>query len=231
MRDALYVIWTTLQLAWEESLLLAQLNLLVSLVVALSLIPTLVQGDLDISWRLGLSAMPLMLLPPLLGALSFVTNQIARERAVSWKTFWSGLQRFWAKSYGVALLFLLGLVLVPLNLWFYGNLLGPAWLPAVRLLGGTLLALWLIMQLYWFPMLLELRSESIRDSLRNALLLSLLTPLFTLGVSLAALLFLVLSLVLLLPMLFIGCALLCLLGNLATRSRLAYVQQRRQTTP
>ncbi len=227
MRDALHVMWTTLRLMWDEFALLVLLNLAVSLNAALCTLPILVQAELALGWRLGFSAALLLPIPPMLGALCFVTNQVAREKAVGWNTVLHGLRHYWAKSLAVALIFLLGLALILFNLWFYGNLQGVGWAPAMRLVWSALLAAWMVVQIFWFPMLLELQNESIRESLKDAFLLAALTPLFTLAVAFMAGLLLVLSLVLVIPGLLLAFALLALLGNVATRDRLAYVRRRR----
>jgi hypothetical protein len=227
MTDGLRVLWTTLKLFWDELMLLVQLNLAVSLGAVLALVLVAVRADVGDAWRLGLVAALLLPLPPMLGAVSFVTNQIARERAVGWDTFRSGLQRYWIKSYVVVFLLLMGLAFGLFNLWFYGSVFEAAWALIMRLAWFAILVFWIAVQLFWFPMLLELESESIVESLKNAVLLTILTPLFTFVIVLAALVFLGLSLVLVLPVVFLSLAILSLLGNVATRDRLAYVQRKR----
>ena len=227
MRDALHVLSTTLRLLWEELVLLIQLNLTVSVLGILALLSVAIQADVGAAWHLGLAASLLLPLPPMLGALSFVTNQIARERAVGWDTFLCGLRRYWIKSYVVIFLGVLGLALILFNLWFYSSPSGIAWAPVMRLPWMLILLLWIAVQLFWFPMLLELESESILQSLKDAVLIAVLTPLFTLFLILVASVFLTLSLGLVLPVVFLGLALLSLLGNVATRDRLAYVQRKR----
>jgi uncharacterized membrane protein YesL len=227
MRDALRVLSTTVKLLWDELVLLIQLNLAVSLLGVLALLSAAVRADVGSAWRLGLAAALLLPLPPSLGALSFVTNQIARGKAVGWDTFLHGLRRYWIKSYALVLLAALGLALILFNLWFYTSLLDGAWAPTLRLPWILLLVLWIAVQLFWFPMLLELESESILQSLKDAVLLTVLTPLFTLLLVLVAAVLLGLSLVLVLPFIFFSLALLTLLGNVATRDRLAYVQRKR----
>lgn len=227
MTDALRVLAATLRLLWDELVLLVQLNLTVSLLGILALLSAAVRADVGVTWRLALAAALVLPLPPILGALSFVTNQIARGKAVGWDTFLRGLRRYWTKSYVVVLLVVLGLALILFNLWFYSSLLDAAWAPAMRLLSTLILFLWIAVQLFWFPMLLELESESILQSLKDAVLMTVLTPLFTLILVLAASVLLGLSLVLVLPVVFFSLALLSLLGNVATRDRLAYVQRKR----
>lgn len=229
MTDALRVLAATLRLLWDELVLLVQLNLTVSLLGILALLSAAVRADVGVTWRLALAAALVLPLPPILGALSFVTNQIARGKAVGWDTFLRGLRQYWTKSYMVVLLVVLGLALILFNLWFYSSLLDAAWAPAMRLLSTLILFLWIAVQLFWFPMLLELESESILQSLKDAVLMTVLTPLFTLILVLAASVLLGLSLVLVLPVVFFSLALLSLLGNVATRDRLAYVQRKRNS--
>jgi uncharacterized membrane protein len=87
---------------------------------------------------------------------------------------------------------------------------------------------WLIVQIYWFPMLLELENEKVLLSLRNALTLPLVTPGFSVTIFVILVLLAVLCIVLTVPLPLFMAALLLLIANRATRSRIEMIQRKRE---
>jgi hypothetical protein len=226
MIDALRIIWFSLKDLWEEFVLLVALNLLWALTVALPVTPFfLLQGG-DPIWRLAASLLLAIPLPIVSGALCFVANQIARGKFVGWGTFWTGLRRYWAKSLIVALINLVVLILLATNLQFYGAVLEGMWTNFALSAWLVVGIYWLLVQIFWFPMLLELEDEQILVALRNALAMVIITPGFTLSLGTAILVLSVLGVVLTVPALLFMASLLLLICNHATRSRLARVQKK-----
>jgi hypothetical protein len=226
MADALFIAWRSLKEAWEDFLLLVALNVVWALTVALPFAPLFVLTNVDFLIVLALCLLFALPLPIISGGLCFVTNQISRGKVVGWGTFARGIRHYWAKSLLVALVNLIVLVLIAANIQFYGIILEGAWtnlaLSAWLILG----AYWLLVQVFWFPMILELESEKVFVALRNSLGMVIITPGFsiTLAVILAAIV--VLSMVLTVPALLIMSSLVLLIANHATRSRLAYAQRK-----
>jgi hypothetical protein len=226
MIDALRVVRFSLRDLWEELLLLVLLNIVWSLAALLPVIPLLVLKAVNLILVVALCLLLFLPLPIVTGALAFVANQISRGKAVGWETFAAGLRRYWAKSLVVALINLVVFVLLLANVWFYGSVLQGIWTNVAVSVWLVVGLYWLLVQVFWFPMILELESEQVLVALRNALAMVVITPGFSLvlGVLIAALA--VLCIALTLPVVLFMAALLLLVANHATRSRLAYAQKK-----
>jgi hypothetical protein len=226
MADALFIAWRSLKEVWEDFLLLVALNVVWALTVAPPFVPLFVLTNVDFLIVLVLSFLLALPLPIVSGGLCYVTNQISRGKVVGWGTFATGIRHYWAKSLLVALINLIVLILIAANVWFYGTILEGAWtnlaLSAWLILG----AYWLLVQVFWFPMILELKSEKVFVALRNALGMVIITPGFSITLLVILVAIVVLSVVLTVPALLIMASLVLLIANHATRSRLAYAQRK-----
>ncbi len=228
MADAFRITWQGLKDLWDEFVLLIMLNVVWSLSVLLMIAPLLLWGGSNPIPALALSFLLFWPLPIISGALCFVTNQIAHDRAVGWGVFASGLRRYWAKSLGVAVINLVAIGLIALNILFYGFIMQGTWTifaVSIWLLIGLY---WLITQIYWFPMILELESEKVLEALRNALALVIVSPAFSIAAAIILAALAVLCIVLTVPLPLFMTALLLLISNRATRDRLVHVQKRRK---
>ena len=228
MTDAIRVTWQSLKDLCDEFVFLIMLNVVWSLSIVLAAAPLFVLGNTNLLAALGLSLLLSIPVPIVTGALCFVTNQIAHERAASWDTFVSGLQRYWRKSLVVALINLVVLFLVAANLQFYAFILQGSW--TAFAVGAWLLVgiYWLIAQIYWFPMILELESEKVILALRNALSLVLVSPGFSLLLAVILFILAALCIGLTVPLPLFMAALLLLITNRATISRIALVRDKHE---
>jgi hypothetical protein len=225
MIDALSITWRSMKDLWEDFVLLLMLNVVWSLAAVLPVAPLRLLGSTNLFWSLALSLWLLLPLPIVSGALCFVTNQVTRGKSVGWGTFITGIRRYWAKSLIVALINVVVLVLLATNIQFYGAILQGTWTNFVLSIWLLLGGYWLLVQVFWFPMILELESEKVLKALRNALLMALATPGFSLTLSILIVVIIVLSILLTMPAMLFTTALLLLIANHATRSRLAYAQK------
>ena len=228
MIDALRVTWQSLKGLWEEFVLLIMMNILWSLAALLAIAPLLLLGASNPILGLALSFVLFWILPIVTGALCFVTNQVVRGNAVGWGTFATGLRRYWLKSLIVTVINLVVLVLIAFNVQFYAFVLQGTWTIFAVSIWVIIGIYWLIVQIYWFPMLLELENEKVLLSLRNALALPIITPGFSLTIFLVLILLAVLCIVLTVPLPLFMAALLLLIANRATRSRIEMVQRKRE---
>jgi hypothetical protein len=226
MIDALSVARFSLKDFWEELMLLVLLNVVWSLAALLPIIPVFVLKGVNPILVLALSLILFLPLPIVTGALAFVTNQISRGKAVGWETFAAGLRRYWAKSLVVALINLVVFVLLIANLRFYGTVLEGVWTSIAVSVWLVVGLYWLLVQVFWFPMILELESEQVFVALRNALAMVVITPGFSLTLGVIIVVLAVLCIALTIPVVLIMAALLLLVANHATRSRLAYAQKK-----
>jgi hypothetical protein len=226
MVDALRVIRLGLKDFWEEFVWLALLNLLWSVAVALPFVAILILSNASFPLALAVSLVCALPLPIVSGGLAYVTNQASRGRTVKWEMFVSGVRRYWAKGLLVALVNLVALILLLANLHFYGIVLQGAWtnfaLSAWLLIG----IYWLLAQVFWFPMILELESEKVFVALRYALAMVIVTPAFSLILGIGLLILTLLCVLLTVPAAVVMASLLLLIANHATRSRLAYVKKK-----
>jgi hypothetical protein len=225
MLDVFRIIWFGIQDFWNEFVLLMLFNLVWSLTVVLPSLPFLLLGTINLT-SVSLAALLALPLPIVSGALCYVTNQVSRGLIPDLGMFATGLRRYWAKSLLVALINVLAIVAVVVNLRFYGTVLQGIWTSVVVAAWVVASACWLLAQIYWFPMVLELESESVWLGLRTSLALVLVSPGFTLLLGLILVLLGVVLVVTSLPAVLAMGSLFLLIANHATRSRLAHIQKK-----
>jgi uncharacterized membrane protein YesL len=228
MIDALRVAWQSLKDLWDEMVFLIVLNVAWSLLSLLAAIPLLLLFESDPVVGLASSIVLFWLLSIVTGALCFVANQITRGYAVGWGTFAHGLKRYWLKSLVAAIINIIMLALIAFNVLFYALQIQGAWTYFAVSIWGAIGIYWLLVQVYWFPMLLEMKSEKIFASLRNALALPFITPGFSTTILLVLVLLVVLSTFLMVPLVLFMVVLLLLITNHATRNRLEMIRQKHE---
>lgn len=227
MVEAWQAVAHSLRDLWDEFVFLLVLNVIWSLTALLPTLPFTVFKNLDFWWALALTALLFPPLPIASGALCWVTNQIARGRAVGWDTVLEGLRRYWHKSITVALINVAVVILILVNVHFYNSILEGTCIGVAFLAWAVVVIYWLLVQVFWFPMILELESERVLLALRNALGLVIVTPGFTLGLAILLLVLVVLCAFMPLAIVFLAVSLFLLIANHATRSRLAWAQKKR----
>lgn len=225
MLDALRVVRFSLADFWEELVLLVGLNALWSLAALLPLAPWLLFAGSPSAWFLPLSAALALPLPIVTAGLCFVTNQVTRAKAVSMQTFATGMRRYWRKALGVTAINAVVLLIVASNLRFYASLEG-AWTSVALGIWLVLACYWLLVQIYWFPIILEMENDRVLLGLRNALVMVVLSPGFIIVIGLIVLVLLVVGTLLTLPAILLLASLSLLIANHATRSRLARVRKK-----
>lgn len=226
MIDALQAIRYSLQDFWDEFVMLVVLNVLWSLIAALPAAPLITLSNTNLVAALILAIFLALPLPIVTGGLCFFTNQVARGKSTGWETFFAGVRRYWTKSLAVAAVNLVALVLFLTNIQFYNTILPDAWRGVALILWIALGIYWLIVQIFWFPMILELENEKVLLALRNALAMVFITPTFSLTLALIMAVLAILCIALTIPVVLIMVSLLLLISNHATRSRLAFVQKK-----
>jgi len=225
MRDALSITWHSLKNLWGDFAFLIALNVLWTLDVLLLAVPVFGLRSAGLPWVLGLALLIVLPLPVLSAGLCFVTNQVTRGVAVGWGTFVAGMRRYWARSLLVALINAVVLFLVAVNIRFYMVAIQGQWAVVAVSAWIVVAFYWLLAQLYWFPMLLEMKDEKLFLALRNALALVIVTPGFSLVLALIVALLIAVCVVLTVPAALFLTALLMLIASHATRSRIAHVRK------
>ncbi|MBN1147768.1 MAG: DUF624 domain-containing protein [Anaerolineales bacterium] len=127
--------------------------------------------------------LPLVTAPPAIAGLYYATNQLAHEKEANWRTFLEGFRRYFWLSWRWMLANLLVAALVLANYLFYGRFQAQ-WGSAVQGVFLGLLFLWVLLQIYTFPLLLEQADQRLFTALRNSLVFYLRRPGFALGMAL-----------------------------------------------
>jgi uncharacterized membrane protein YesL len=107
---------------------------------------------------------------PISAGIHLWANHLVKEERVEFGLFWQGLREYWRPSLVLFLISAVGLMLLVANALFYLSseivplkIFGIVWLYAI--------VLWLCMQLYLLPLLVEQDDKRIRLVLRNAFFL------------------------------------------------------------
>ncbi len=149
--------------------------------VLLFLFSVMVPGELEsIATVVSLFLLILMVVAPNPAAVGIhnYANQLVKEEHVDFSLFWEGLRRYWAKGLLLFAISVLGFVLLFANAAFYLRsdnqilrIVGIIWIYAIYV--------WLSMQIYMLPLLVEQQEKRIWYVVRNAALLALDSPLVT----------------------------------------------------
>lgn len=177
---------------------------------------------LNILW-LGLQLL-IVTAAPATAAYYVVAQSVIAGDSASWDEFWSGFrQYFWkANRWGMlqALIYFVGLF----NFFYYAEAGGLLW-GLIKIVWGSALVLWTILQLLYWPLLLEAEDQSIRNTLRNALVTLLLNPIGVLNLTLLTLAIVVVSFFTTMPVGLVMMALIALFGTATIQNSLQASRQ------
>jgi uncharacterized membrane protein YesL len=157
--------------------------------------------------------------PPATLGLYYVTNRLAHGRSLGLGGLLEGGRRYFLKSWLWSLLNLGAAVIVWANLGFYAQI-DAAWAGLLQGFFLTLGLVWLVVQFYALPYLMEQEQKHLRLALRNGLFTMLAAPGYTVVVAGLAALIGALSIALILPLFLGGPCLIAVLGNRAVLERL-----------
>jgi len=162
-----------------------------------------------------LLCIPLVTLAPALAGVYYVTNHLAHERyTTTWRDFFIGFRQYFAKIWQVLLADLFLLLIIVANINFYVGMPNQI-LKLVSIPFLYLLAFWLGLQIYLFPLLMEQGQKRLVLIFRNAILLTLGHPFFTIAFLLVILLLLLISVALTIPVVLLVISLVAFLSNRA----------------
>lgn len=137
-------------------------------------------------------SVPVITAPPATAALYAITREMGYRRRVEWHDFFHFMRQYFWVAWRWGLLNLAAVGIYAANLLFYGQ-----FDPPVDFLGRgfwtAAFLLWLLVQMYCFPVLLEQEKPHLRSALRNALVLILRHTAYTLTFALVAAAFIVAS--------------------------------------
>lgn len=116
-----------------------------------------------------------------------LAHELARGEGISWTLFWSLTRRYWRRSLAVYLTSVVATAILFVSIRFYVGSENTAlqWLGFAALYA---LIVWLIMQLYLLPLLLEQERWSLLRLYRNALIVVAAKPVLSLFLLIVSLL-------------------------------------------
>lgn len=189
-------IWTVLKWGvrnwYDEMLMFVGVGFVASMMLVPFALLTIVLFE-----TLGLPVAALFFIGPFLPGPALVgmhalARELARNEGVSWALFWQKTRQYWWVSTSMFFLSLLATIVLLTSMRFYLSsdnsilqLIGFAWIYG--------LVLWLIMQIYLLPLLLEQDETriSLRRVYRNAFVIAAAKPLLSLAMLIVSLILLV----------------------------------------
>jgi uncharacterized membrane protein YesL len=175
-------------------------------------------------------SLPVVTIIPATAALFYATNRLAHGKSADIGTFFQGFRLYFRRSWLWGGLNVLVVVVLVSNFIYYGRIPGD-----VASIAGAIVVvasvLWLSLQVYTFPLLIEQEKPHLRLALRNSLILFIRRPLFTLGALVVMVALAAFSTLLIQPMWFFFTASgIAYIANLATVSSIAKVNGKRPDT-
>ena len=172
-------------------------------------------GDLmfsDVLWVLLI--LPVITIPPALAGLYYATLQLVHNKSGTRQKFFEGFKKYFRPSYGW---FFLNIIVVGL-LFFNINLSirfpEVWWLQLLRGFYWIILGIWMLLQFYTFPLLIQQEKPRLGLALRNSAVLWLKHSVFSLLLSVVIIVLIVVS-IFLFPLWFVlSASLIAYLANL-----------------
>jgi uncharacterized membrane protein YesL len=172
---------------------------------------------INVAWIL--CCITIVLGPPATFGLFHAANEAAHQRNVGMADFTRGLRLYFRQSWLWGALNAIVVFLVWTNIRFYGQF-RETWAGVLLLVTLALALVWLAVQFYALPYLMEQEEKRLRTALRNGLFTALASPLYTLVLLAAAGAIVGLSIQLPILLLLGGPPLLAILANQAVLERL-----------
>jgi uncharacterized membrane protein YesL len=129
-------------------------------------------GDLMVSNVLWLLlSLPIIIIPPAIAGLYYSTSKLARNESSSRQTFVEGFKKYFRSSYYwfFSNVIVVGLLLFNIDLSIRSPQL--SWLQFLSGIYWVLLASWMLLQIYTFPLLIQQEKPRLVLALRNSAIL------------------------------------------------------------
>jgi uncharacterized membrane protein YesL len=152
---------------------------------------------------------------PALGGLYYATNAQAHGKPADWRLFMEGFRAYFWLSWRWGILNVAVVGVLVGNVLFYGQVTAE-WAVVGRALAGALLALWTVLQMFAWPLLMEQEDRRVRVALRNSAVILIRQPVLSLSVAAALALVALASVLVIRPaVVFISASLIAYMGNKA----------------
>jgi len=129
-------------------------------------------GELMVSNVLWLLlCLPIITIPPALAGLYYSTSKPANKESSSRKTFFEGFRKYFRSSYSwfFSNVIVVGLLLFNIDISIQNSQV--TWLQLISGVSWVILAAWLLVQIYTFPLLIEQDDPRLLLALRNSAVL------------------------------------------------------------
>lgn len=158
--------------------------------------------------------LPIITIPPAFAGLYYATLQLAHDEPVTRQTFFEGFKKYFRASYGWFLsnVIVMGLLLFNIDL----SIRFPqiAWLQFLSGVYWVILASWMLLQIYTFPLLIQQEKPRLALALRNSAILWFKHSIFSLLLSVVIIILVVVSLFLFPLWFVVSASLIAYLANL-----------------
>lgn len=182
-------------------------------------IATIPLVTLNLFWFIA--SLPIVTIVPATAALLYSTNLLAHGKPADLRTFFEGFRQYFWRSWPWGILNILVVTVLLSNFIFYGQY-DEAWSVWARAIVVTLAFLWLAVQVYTFPLMIEQEKPHLRTALRNSLVVLLSRPVYSIGIALVIVAIAAVSTLVILPLwIFISASTCAYLANRATVSSIA----------
>lgn len=173
--------WTSIKDVYDELYRIIGMNLMwfaasAILFGVINVVITLIWGESFVGGLANAAAGLLLVIGPNPAGtgLHYFTRHIAKEQILHFSFFWEGLRMFWRKT---TILFLIslgvtGVLIVNMGFYFERGDESPVF-TGVAVFIGWVMVVWLMMQPYMLPMLIEQEDKRVLIVFRNSLLLAL----------------------------------------------------------
>jgi uncharacterized membrane protein YesL len=137
----------------------------------------------NILW--ALLCIPVITAFPATAAMLYVTNQVIHEKPAGVRVYFEGFRKYFWVSLLWGLVNIIAGVLLYINIWFYGNMTTSIG-TTLGYLFRVIALVWVIVQFYTFPFLLEQEQKNLKQAMRNSLFGMGIRPLHNMGLFLFA---------------------------------------------
>ncbi|MFN8450048.1 MAG: YesL family protein [Anaerolineae bacterium] len=152
---------------------------------------------LNVLWFIAL--LPIVTAVPATGALFYATNRLAHGKSADTRVFIEGFRRYFWRSWLWGVLNIFVAAVLVSNFVFYGQF-DDSWAIWTRAVVIALALVWVAIQLYTFPLMIEQEKPLLRQALRNSVVILLRRPVYSFGIAIVIVLIAALSTLLILPL-------------------------------
>jgi uncharacterized membrane protein YesL len=135
----------------------------------------------NIRWVLLM--LPIVTIPPAFAGLYYATSQLVHNKPSTGKTFFDGFRKYFQVSYFWFFSNVIVVGLLLLNINFTIQFPQILWLQLLRGVYWVLLGVWMLLQFYSFPFLIQQEKPRLGLALRNSAILWLKHSIFSLLLS------------------------------------------------